>query len=150
MIGENCELSNDDDDESDDESDDENQNENENENGDIDDNDDEKQQEALSGNISDFSKIHSKRIDYKLIERQLLLIGFRAKIYLPLIQQAVQFRSYGFKNKQDRKRLFLSTKQLMQKYPKQRKKKKKKQHQFNYGMEGHVDDTGSNDMMLVE
>ena len=64
-----------------------------------------------------------EEINFDLIEKQLLMIKFDAKKYFPLIQEPVQFRQYGFNNKKHRKILFIKTKQLIQKYPKQKKKK---------------------------
>ena len=102
--------------------DDNSDSEDENEN---DDNEDEKQSilETKNGNYSKQSNVTAIEIDYKVIASQLSSIGFRAKTYLPLIQQPLQFRHYGFKNKGHRKILFKYTKQLIQKYPRQSNKK---------------------------
>ena len=54
------------------------------------------------------------KLDYNSIEKQLLSVGFRAKTYFPLIQKWVQFRHYGFKNKQDCKLLCKYTKKLIE------------------------------------
>ena len=86
---------------------------------DKDDNDDEKQDPLLSS----MTGHDAEKLDYNSIEKQLLSVGFHAKTYLPLIQKWVQFRHYGFKNKQHCKLLCKYTKKLIEKYPKQRKKK---------------------------
>ena len=91
-------------------------------------------------NMSD-SKQTEQEIDYKLIEKRLLMIEFRPKQYLPLIQKPLQFKQYGFKNKKHRKLLCKCTKKLLQKYPKNQKQKKKKKSNHQ-SVEGNVDDTG--------
>ena len=103
---------------------------------------------SSGGNMSDDSKsrIRSKIVDYKLVESQLLLTHFRAKTYLPTIKHSLQFKQYGFKNKQNRKILCKYTKELMKKYPKQNKKKKRKvsKKEKQKSVEGNVEDTGFN------
>ena len=94
----------------------------------------------MVGNMSD-SKQTAQEIDYKSIEKRLLMIEFRPKQYLPLIQKPLHFKQYGFKNKKHRKLLCKCTKKLLQKYPKNQKQKKKKKSNHQ-SVEGHVDDTG--------
>ena len=118
---------------------------------DLSDNSDDDDESGNSGDNEDDEKSNqtnvnndSSNVDYKLIERQLLSIGFRAKKNLPLIQESFQFRQYGFKNKQDRKILCKKTKQLLQKYPKQSKKKKNakaKEFEQQQDVEGNIEDT---------
>lgn len=102
-----------------------------------------------SSNRRDDSENHNSKeksgtkeiVDYKLIENRLISVGFRAKKYLPLIQDPVQFRHYGFNNKKDCKLLYKYTKQLLEKYPKQSIRNKKKNKLSTQEIEGCVDAT---------
>ena len=107
------------------------------------DNEDDEKSNLNIHNVNDFNL---KTVDYKLISKQLLSIGFRSKKNLPLIQESFQFRQYGFENKKDRQILCEKTKQLLKKYPKQESKKKKNvkeiaKEQKHEDVEGNVEDT---------
>ena len=71
------------------------------------------------GNMMMSTNNHLTEKDYKLIEAQLISIGFRAKQNLSMIQKSFQFKQYGFKDKYHRKILCKYTKMLIAKYPKQ-------------------------------
>ena len=64
------------------------------------------------------------KVDYNVVEQQLVRLKFRAKKNLPFIQKGFHFHGYGFENKNDRKLLCKYTKQLMKKYPKTQNIKK--------------------------
>lgn len=88
-------------------------------------------------------KTSGEMIDFKMIERRLIDLKFRAKNRLPLIKKSFQFGDFGFKNKNDRRLLCNQTKKLMKKYPKSKQNKKDKQIKVKnkQDLEGFVQDT---------
>ena len=65
-------------------------------------------------------------IDFKYIKSKLLSTEFGAKKYFPILFKPFQFKQFGFKNKKDQKFLCKKVKQLIEKYPKQKKQSKNK------------------------
>ena len=86
-------------------------------------NDDEKERELKKSN----RKIKSgNEINFQDIKSRLEATAFRARKDLPFFIQPFNFKQCGFKNKKDCEILCKHTKQLIEKYPKEKKMKSRK------------------------
>ena len=77
-------------------------------------------------------------IDFKHVESILLSRDFSAKKFFPILVKSFQFEPFGFKNKNDQKLLCKKVKQLVTKYPKNKKKINKRNSKANKRDENNV------------